>query len=291
MTQSSQTLLLDIFEQRSTSYVQQSQHCYETFSEDSVHELRVAIRRLLALVELLRVVKPQLGLKKLRHACKDHLDKFDQLRDTQVMLTNVSRSMTEYPQQEVFHSYLLHREKQLLQSTQEELKAFDVGANLRQLKKVRTALKGADDKADLECRLFAAVDAAYGEVLQRHRCIDPKQAATIHRVRVSFKYFRYMAEILQQILSVYPAGYSKRMRHYQTIMGDIQDADVMLSTLVVFARSTTWYDEEPIRQFYNARHADLITHYLKQRDMLFELWRETPGSPFPWEDVLAASAD
>jgi len=67
-------------------YRAELERCQEKLSEDSVHESRVAARRLLATLELLEGFLGPRQLKKARRDLKQHLDIFDDLRDAQVIL-------------------------------------------------------------------------------------------------------------------------------------------------------------------------------------------------------------
>jgi len=54
---------------------------------------------------------------------------------------------------------------------------------------------------------------------------------TIHRLRVSFKRYRYMSELLQPL---FPRLTSKRLRsmqQFQGLMGDIQDIEVLIAAV------------------------------------------------------------
>ncbi len=52
------TLLLEAIDQRWEKYREQIKTCRREFSEEAVHDLRVAARRLLALVDLIRAISP-----------------------------------------------------------------------------------------------------------------------------------------------------------------------------------------------------------------------------------------
>src|SRR4051812_13124380 len=56
------------------------------FAGEYVHDLRVTIRRLIAVMDMGRVVVGQKKMKRSRKLLKSHLSAFDTLRDTQVQL-------------------------------------------------------------------------------------------------------------------------------------------------------------------------------------------------------------
>jgi len=119
--------------------------------------------------------------------------------------------------------------------------------------------------------------------MQRYEQIDPARPSTIHRLRVAFKKFRYMVEIAHPLLENFPQDNLKRMHDYQSLMGEIQDADVFLQTLGDFQSNVSSPAPEPVRHYYESRHADTISAYLKDKGMLNEFWRLIPDQSFPWE--------
>jgi CHAD domain-containing protein len=131
--------------------------------------------------------------------------------------------------------------------------------------------------------LFSAVDEAFGVVVSRDAQVDLAFSPSIHRVRVAFKKFRYMMEIVNPLLPRFPEKNMKKMQEYQTHMGNIQDTEVFLRTLDVFNGQRESYDPQPARRFYEQRHAELILAYMQQRGKLASFWRTAPDQPFPWE--------
>src|SRR5512135_3622582 len=93
-----QELLSGSLEQRYLKYLDERQRCHDDFSEDAVHDLRVASRRLLALLTLLQFVDPQPYSKKLSRIFKKQLDDLDDLRDTQVMRAEISEAAATLPE-------------------------------------------------------------------------------------------------------------------------------------------------------------------------------------------------
>ena len=75
-----QTLLLDSLNTRWGKYKAELKTCRREFSEEAVHDFRVAARRLLAFLDLLRMMFQDRGIKKTRRVLKDQLDALDDLR-------------------------------------------------------------------------------------------------------------------------------------------------------------------------------------------------------------------
>lgn len=279
---SSGGLLLEALEQRWKKYLFELTRCRAEFSNEAVHDVRVALRRLLSLVRLLNSIAPRPRLRKLSRALKSQLDEFDDLRDTQVMLAEISETIRELPELETLQNHLERVEKGLLKGLRKKIRNLDLKEITRRIRKVRESLK-EEEKADFAAPILGSVDEAFLVTRQRYERIDPAKPATIHRVRIAFKKFRYMLEIAHPLVNDFPLDNLKRMHDYQSLMGEMQDADVFLQTLADFEASGSLLGLEPVRRFYESRHADAVSAYLKNKDMLDAFWRASSEEPFPWE--------
>jgi CHAD domain-containing protein len=125
------------------------------------------------------------------------------------------------------------------------------------------------------------VDGAFRRARQLRTRINPRDPWTIHRTRVAFKRFRYMVEALAERLPGVTGERLAAMRHYQTMMGEIQDAEVLLRTLDKFLRKKE-IKPEAARRFRAEllrRRQRLIRIYLKAADQLLEFWPLPGGGP------------
>lgn len=273
-------LLLETLEKRWRKYLEELERCRAEFSNEAVHDVRVALRRLLALIRLLNSIAPRPRLRKLGRALKRQLDAFDDLRDTQVMLAEIAGTLRNLPGLAEFQSHLERVERRLLKDLRKKIGNLDLKEISRRIWKTHEALAG-EENADSAAPILQSVDDAFLVVRQRYERIDPAQPATIHRVRVAFKSFRYMIEIAHPLLKDFPLDNLKRMHDYQSMMGDVQDAEIFLKNLADFDASSS--AAEPVRSHYELRRADAVSAYLKDKDMLQDFWRPSPEETFPWE--------
>jgi CHAD domain-containing protein len=128
-----------------------------------------------------------------------------------------------------------------------------------------------------------AVDDVYLSTQQRLDWVNLTRSVTIHRVRIAFKSFRYMVEIIHPLLDDYPVENLKRMNDYQALMGEIQDAEVFAQTLADYSEHASFPDPQPVRKYYERRHAEAISAYAEALNQIHTFWRSTPEEPFPWE--------
>ncbi len=262
---------------QSRRYRRELQRCQQHFSEKAIHQSRVETRRLLSRLDLLSSLISARHLAKAQKALKSHLDALDDLRDTQVQLLTVGKMRRAFPAARPFHRYLLKREKRFLRQTRKHIERV----RYRRLGGLIAVCRD-DIRAHLHDRhpqraaevLLRAVGRAFTRTRQRWAEIRPAEVRTIHRTRVAFKKFRYMVEALADFLPGVTEERLAAMRHYQTMMGEIQDADVLLRTLDKFLdkqqikpETARRYREELVR-----RRQRLVRVYLGAAEQLLEFW-------------------
>lgn len=211
--------------------------CQQNFSPSAVHESRVETRRLLSIVELLQPFIPAGRVRKTQAALKRHRDTFDELRDTQVQKVAVAKMRRHFPAARVFARYLGDREDRFTRQTRKAIKRIKT----KRLQKLISACRqdarkwrgiGLSDLANQ--MLLAGINRAFNQTRRLKDKIDRNDTDTIHYTRVAFKKFRYMVETLASRLPLADEKLLAAMHHYQTMMGDIQDAEVLLRTLDKF---------------------------------------------------------
>ena len=274
-------VLIDSLDKRWKKYRSEFKRCRAEFSNEAVHDLRIAARRMLAILQLLNSISPRPRLQKLSRAFKDQLDEFDDLRDTQVMLAEISETMQELPQLQKLQQHLQTDEINLLGVLRKKLKSVDLSEIKERLRKTRESIE-SDASRKLPAQILQAVDDAFLLTKQPHQWVDPAQPATIHRVRLAFKIFRYMVEIVNPLLKNFPDDHFERMNAYQSLMGEIQDIEVIMQTLADFSAPAS-FDAEPVRRYYERRHAEATSTYMKSMNLIEQFWRSALDKPLPWE--------
>jgi CHAD domain-containing protein len=274
--------LLEALDRYWKNYRAELKRCRTEFSNEAVHDLRVSARRMLAFIQLLNSISPRPRLQKLNRAFKDQLDDFDALRDTQVILAELSETLHELPQLGEFYSYLQEVEKSLLKTLRKKLKVIDLFDVSKRIRRMHESLKKESD-SDLTLPILQVVDEAFLLTKHRQNWINPAQATTIHRVRIAFKTLRYMVEIIHPLLKDFPAENLEQMHDYQSLMGEIQDVEVIMQALADAPVGAASFDPEPVRRYYERCHAEAISAYLDAMNQLDSFWRPAPDQSFPWE--------
>jgi CHAD domain-containing protein len=278
-------LLMDSLDQKSATYRVRLRHCRDHFSEKGVHDLRTSIRRLQATAEIAGYVVSYAGTQKLFKDLDRQLDAFNELRDTQVMLKSIEEDRSLQGGTEPFEEYLKQRERDLSDAAEKRSKDLKPGPINRRLLEIREKLTSCSVLSDKEVqdKMLQAVDNAYRAGMQCYWEVDSQDADSIHQLRVEFKKFRYMIEDVQPLMPDLPASVLERLHDYQTRMGAIQDATVILQSLADFAGANGSYDPFPVRRYYERRLSQALSVYVKDKSALLNFWRATPLSEFPWE--------
>ncbi len=259
--------------------------CQKRFSEKAIHQSRVETRRLLAAAELLCGFTDARKVKKAEGAIKEFLDNFDDLRDTQVQLLAVSKMLRQYPAARPFYTYLTRREERFEKKTRKKIGRIRARRLARLIAALRDDIEKRLDRSGARtatATLARSVERAYKRTVQLRKAINPRDTDTIHRTRVSFKKFRYMVEALAGYLPNVSDDHLEEMHHYQTMMGEIQDAVVLLAALDKFLQKKdvspavrTRFRGELVR-----RRQWLVRVYLDGANQLFNFWPPQKRSTF-----------
>jgi len=254
--------------------------CHHEAGEEAVHKLRIATRRLQASIELFLSLAPRRELRKLRKALKGQLDSFDDLRDSQVMLLEISSALQKLPELYPFLKHLQIREQRVSAGTPAMIE--DMRSNPLQplFKKSREKLVHELGKSTLKPQIQKTIDDLYQTALERYQSIDIVQPATIHQTRITLKKLRYMLEASESLLPQLPENHLTQIHSYLTSMGEIQDSAVLLFALKTFFSEDI---PESIQVHYQHRHSKIINNYMSRREEIMQFWRLKPDQPFPWE--------
>jgi CHAD domain-containing protein len=135
------TLLLASLNIRWEKYDAEFKICRSEFSEEAVHDFRVATRRLLSFLDLLRHVMQDPRIQKMRRILKDQLDDLDDLRDVQTLLADISEAIHETPMLKPFQEHLQYKEKHLMRVARKEIKSIKIEDLSKRIKKLNQAIE------------------------------------------------------------------------------------------------------------------------------------------------------
>jgi len=196
------------------------------YSEDSVHDLRVASRRLIAVLETLLEIHKHSDIEDCRKRVKKLLDGLSPLRDIHVQRATVSQMVSPFPQLKDFEKSLADKEGRTAKKVQKLLKRVPKIDNA--IVRARRHAKKGIEKDDI----LKVIDRRYRKVVSLAARVDPSNTATIHSMRLAFKKFRYTCEVAHPVIrNIVTAQRLEEFHAFQTMMGDIQDLEVLSARL------------------------------------------------------------
>jgi CHAD domain-containing protein len=205
-------------------------------SDEAVHDLRVAIRRVLAWTAVrVALLGPDRRLRERDLSLKALLAPLGKLRDAHVKRDWIRKVVPEGD--EPSYQYSVQVASDVLRWEARMRKRL--GA--RSTRRLRVPFpKGAGGRGG---RLEAAVPAAefLGELereVSKHltAALDPAHPEALHRMRLAFKKYRYAAEVLLPLFPKATEETAKHLHDFQTLLGTIHDCDVILAEAASFRR-------------------------------------------------------
>jgi CHAD domain-containing protein len=259
-------------------YREQLRSCQEGFSEETVHQLRVATRRLIAQLAMIEAVTPGETAQRVRRILKRRLKALGDLRDTHVLRLFIERRLERYPELTVVWNSLQRREHRMEKSVAAEVQGFKSRKLGRWISGVSLRLGLDPAEARGPQRMASGVEQAtaqaFAEVVKRRRAIDPSHPGTIHRTRIAFKKFRYMVESLSPEFTGLAKSDLRALGRYQRRMGIIQDLEVMQQCITDYVREHDGMEESlrPFSRYLQDSRARKLRSFLNSADDVFCFW-------------------
>ncbi|MGE5479403.1 MAG: CHAD domain-containing protein [Chloroflexota bacterium] len=250
-------------------YGEQLAKCRLGFIEESVHDLRVAIRRLLAAVDLFNSIHPLSYLAAIRKDMKRKLRAFNALRDAHVALSIIKANLYRFPILQIYYHELVSREQLLALQLKSEVEKFDDRYVEDALFLLNLYFSAHDSESFTLDEARVALREAKEKFDKRLAVADPSDGATIHKARIAFKRFRYMAEALSIELGITKEN-KKRMNEYQTLMGEIQDSEALLNDFTAFSKRISKEYRPQINEalkYLKSERERLIAYFFERKDV------------------------
>ena len=260
------------------SYADRLHACRERASADSVHELRVATRRLISQVILFDSIFCSGKAQRTLRLLKRHLESLGALRDHHVQQILIEQQTSRFPELLALKRHLDRRQQKLIRAASRRINRFRnkklekwIGAMVAELAQDSNTASGRNRATALALR---RAGEAFSETLARRRSIDYSDLKTIHRTRVAFKKFRYIVESLPGKVT----GLSKRdlrqLAYYQRKMGNIQDLEVLQAYLTDFLERHEANRNllAPFCAYLRRRRTHALRSFRKSADEIFRFW-------------------
>jgi len=243
------------------------------WSPDSVHDLRVALRRCILIADVMRNLDPGAGWKSMRKAGRRLFRQLGSLRDAQVLTEWVQKlgSPGDAAAGALLDELKARHERNRV-AAQKSAKGFD-----------RKQWRAWSRELASRYRHMAADKPACESVLLEHwegvrdshrRAQKSRSSVAYHRARVELKKFRYAA---QNFLPAMYAQWAPDLKYLQDLLGEVHDLDVLAQMIKKHSRL---FDEtaraawtKKLREERDSR-LQLYRAKMAQKASLLWAWRE-----------------
>jgi CHAD domain-containing protein/HD superfamily phosphodiesterase len=265
--------------------LEECDHADAGLSPDTVHDLRVALRRCRSVADGIMAIDPDPEWKRMKKAGRTLFRSLGALRDVHVMQEWVQRlGVGTDALTTVLRDWLQLRETEFKNEAARAVQSFDrkqwrnwATSLPRRLARLR---KGSDvfEHLALERRTQA-------HELHRQALRNRSQVA-FHNLRIGIKRFRY---IVENFLPTQHAAWADDLKELQDLLGEVHDLDVLWATVQQLA---AFGDDEAKFQWRNriaAERERRIAAYrgkMLGKDSLWQHWRKS----LPMGELIRAAA-
>lgn len=271
MSKHKRSFLSNALDKRYLQYRQMFHEAQLHLSEQTVHDLRVALRRLLTVLMLLKKLIPDIRLKKTIKQLKKQFDELNHLRDVQVSLLEVNQRIVDLPVLSNVKIFLEAKQDKYLRQVQTKMAVVDIVAIDKRIITVKKALMDVQHKKSIADLMLKVVHQRYCMVSKRKNHINLNQPDTVHQLRIAFKKFRYLVEIVHPILPRITNQTLKSMQTYQDRLGYAHDSDVLLGFVYQYAARHPRAKLKSVIDFYSQQFHDRLLACIDVKDAVDSL--------------------
>jgi CHAD domain-containing protein len=205
-----------------------------------VHALRVATRRLQALLGLLGPICADARDREIARSLRGTFKSCGRLRDLQVMRRTVAAAASRHPPAAPFLAYIDRRLAKARGRLEQRLAAAHPRRLGRQLNSLAVAVAAAlatpAARARAAVHLARRLERTRRAVRTAGRGSSAADAKSLHRARIALKTRRYEVELLHSLAVGARATEVRQLQRHQDALGAITDRDRLLERLQAFAR-------------------------------------------------------
>jgi len=265
-------------------YLQQLEECRQEASTEAIHQLRVAIRRLISQLFVLGAVLPGSKCQRACRILKRQRQSLGPLRDLHIQRRFAEGLEARFPEAVILSVELSRQERALLKPVSRRINHNKSSKLERWINRIISDLEQTitetPEHEQLTGFALCCADSAFSETVQRRRLIVLSDSRTIHRTRAAFKKFRYIVECLPPDITGLSKRQLRNLSYYQRRMGNIQDLVVIQKGVSEFVRQhkalELWL--RPFCAYLRRRQGRALRSFEKSIDKLFQFW-PPPGLP------------
>lgn len=252
--------------------IKETDNVLKEFAPDSVHDLRVALRRCRSMGEVLLTVDPDPEWKKMRREGKRVFSSLGELRDCQVLMGWVKTlGEAEDPATQRLQAYTVAQEGILKVAARDALAKFDAKAWERWSETLPKRVQRFRPDGDI----FQGIALErWSHAYELHRAAMKSRGKTaLHQLRIGVKKFRYVVE---NFLPTLHGQIIAELKPVQDVLGEIHDLDVLWETAVRIHAFETADEREGWLERIQGQRRKRVESYREWatgKDAIWKRWR------------------
>ena len=248
--------------------------CKEEIKVTPVHDCRVTLRRLMALIDVLSHLYPdeKKALSKDKKALKKLQKSFSPVRDIHVLEKYISDNIASLCDSKSYLEWLAKEAISFEETLINDLRKINFSEYLEIKDKMIQLSLGKVPGVSLPKSLFAILDDVFLVTIEKIEKLNVNSIESFHSVRISLKGFRYTLEILSVLDRAYKSSLDD-LKKLQDNLGEIQDLTVFRSALMNCSDDLkNEFDFNCMQGFVNERLSFLTNSFYSRRYDVLKLW-------------------
>lgn len=241
--------IISILDEHRNNFFLSAKIALATPTGKNLKKYRVSVRKLIAFNHFILLISGGGYYKVIEKELKKIIKDFNPIRDNQVLLKIVNRSISKNKKLDNLKSYLEHSDSNLLDSNI----YFKVS---NQFKLISTLL--------IWQKFYISMNFPTNEVIERNinytyihleedldygfHNIDRNDSNTIHKLRLAIKKFRYIDQIAEKLY--HKKSKYNNIEQLQDIMGQIQDISVLQKSITEYIKSNQKETDIAVEKYY-----------------------------------------
>lgn len=242
-------------------------------SEDTIHDARVAARRLNALLEVLSIIRDSVDDNtKLKKKIKKSRKELGGARDIQITRNFLVKNKENIDNFDfdLFEDYYQQVQQKLLKKTDKFIKNFKRKKMNKKLKKIiKNNFKKSNEQFSLN-NLFEKIKQEKETLLLEFNQLDRNDKSSFHQLRKDLKKLRYKLEILNET-NKYKYNIDN-YKNFQDELGEIQDVVVIRETLSeIFQIADNENNLENLNDFLDNEQNIIIAKLMNKKEIFLKM--------------------
>jgi CHAD domain-containing protein len=248
-------------------------------SSESIHDFRVGVRRLIAAIDMVLSIIDHEPLRRVRRRLRRTLKSFNALRDLEIQRSETAKLARRYRTLTPLLIQLRAQERRCAGDLSRQMLKLDPAGMQQSIASGMESLLSLGRVPSSSSAMHVAVHAIHAVgFLRLQRCVDRASAhneATLHRVRVALKKYRYTTEVLAPGI---PGGSKNAlvlMRRLQLLLGAVQDWVVVAQCITSFLRRRGFARQAsmlPLLRALQERRSVLLGDAMASCAVIARLW-------------------